>query len=363
MTVPVALRTRDSRLTTTKKFDRPEGWNFDFFRSDSGLSIRYGFVIPPGKARGTVVLTGGYGRHIEYYYEAINNWRDRGYSVYAMDWAGMGGSDREDPAHPHRPPTIPFAEQARLLHEFTQRIARPDHQSPAFLVSHSMGAHVALRYLHQYEKRPDFPYNGAILASTLIDINTALIPRGLFNRLVRAANHIGLDELPLPSAGKFYQDFISAVLYSHEEADPERDAAHERHRRETLALHVGYPTAGWFRAALESIRILRRPEFLQDINTPVLMLTADKDSLVSVRAQEWAAAHLPHAALVRLHGAKHGLWYDCDRVQAKLWNAVDTFTAGLSARQQAAPRRPALPRPANDAAPPRGEDGPRPLSL
>jgi lysophospholipase len=325
-----------SRVTTSKKYDAPAGWHFDSFRSDSGHLIRYGFVAPPGKSKGTVVVTGGYGRHIEYYYEMINNWRDRGYSVYAMDWYGMGGSEREDKAHPHRPPTAPFVQQARLLHEFTQNIVRPDPQNPAFLVSHSMGAHNVLRYLRLYERRPDFPYSGAILATPLIDINTAMVPRRLFNRLVKAANNIGWDEMPMPSARKFYNDFIEAMMFGKDAADPERDTAHERHRRETHDMHIGYPTAGWFAAALESIRVVRHPAFLEQIQTPILMITAEKDSLVSVKAQEEAALHLPHAALIKLRGAKHGLWYDCDRIQAQLWNAVDTFAAGLCARH--APR-------------------------
>ena len=332
-------------MTTTRKFDRPDGWAFDHFRTDNGLSIRYGYTFPPGKSRGTVVLTGGYGRHIEYYYEAVNNWRDRGYTVYAMDWAGMGGSEREDKSHPHRPPTMDFGQQSRIFHEFTQRIVRPDKNNPAFLVSHSMGAHFILRYLHDYEGRPDFPYTGAMLAAPLIDINTSVVPRSVFSRIVNAVNYVGLDEMPMPSMKKLYNDFVEAVMYAGDAPDPDRDAAHERHRRETHDLHVGYPTAGWLRAALDSIRIVRAPGYLDKINTPILILTADRDSLVSVKAQEWAAMILPHAALVKLRGGKHGLWYDCDRVQSQLWHSVDTFAAGLHARHK--PNAAPIPPPAN----------------
>ncbi len=330
-------------MTTTRKFDRPDGWNFSLFRSDSGLSIRYGYVFPEGPPRGTVVLTGGYGRHIEYYYEAINNWRDRGYTVYAMDWAGMGGSEREDKHHPHRPPTSDFGRQSRLFHEFTQRIVRPDRKNPAFLVSHSMGAHFILRYLHDYENRADFPYNGAMLAAPLIDINTSVVPRPLFRRIVNAVNYIGLDELPMPSMRKMYNDFVDAVSSYGETPDPDRDSAQERHRSETQGYHIGYPTAGWLRAAFDSIRVVRDPAYLQNIKTPILILCADRDNLVSVRAQEWAAMHLPYAALVKLRGGKHGLWYDRDDIQARLWQAVDTFASGLHARHIAPAAPPRLP--------------------
>lgn len=323
---------------STRNFEKPPGWQFDYFSSSNGYKVRYGHVRPDGAPRGTVVVTTGYGRHIEYYYEMINNWRDRGYAVFAMDWAGQGGSEREEPQHPHRPPTMDFGQQARILHEFTQRIVRPDRSVPAFLVSHSQGGNIVLRYMQAYENRADYPYDGAVLATPLVDINTSLMPRAIFNRLVRGANRIGLDELPIPSSGKLYNDFISAVFFGKEEADPERDEAHERHKRDTEHYHLGYPTAGWFAAAIASTAIVRDPAFLQAIRTPTLILTADKDSLVSVRAQEEAALYMPHAVLVKLHNAKHGLWYDTDRVQNQLWHAVGLFTAGIHARHENLPR-------------------------
>lgn len=330
-------------MTTTRKFNQPEGWNFNFFRSSSGTSIRYGYALPVGESRGTVVLTGGYGCHIEYYYEALNNWRDRGYTVYAMDWAGFGGSEREDKHHPHRPPTTDFGNQSRIFHEFTKYVVRPDKNNPAFLVSHSMGAHLILRYLHDHEGQADCPYTAAILAAPLIDINTSVVPRPVFAQVVHAVNTIGLDEMPMPSIRKLCHDFVAAVRHNGNDLDPERAAAHERRRHEMQNLQSGYPTAGWLSAAIASIRILRRADYLQRIRTPVLILTPDQDSLVSVRAQEWAATHLQSAALVKLRGARHGVWYDGDAIQAQVWNAVDTFTYGLLARRKAPQTPPPVP--------------------
>lgn len=327
---------------TTRKFDRPEGWNFNTFRTSGGHTIRYGSARPARPSRGTVVVTGGYGRHIEFYYEMINNWRDRGYTVYAMDWHGMGGSDREDPAHPHRPPTSPFALQADILHEFTQTIVKPGRHSPAFLVSHSMGAHIALHYMHKYERQADYPYAAAIMAAPLIDFNTAMIPRRMLDQFVRAANYIGLDDMPMPSARKLYNDFVNAAFLKVIPTDAERDAANERIRRETVGISIGFPTAAWFAAALRSIRDMARPGFFDDIQTPTLLVTTEKDGLISVSAVERAALHMPHAAMVRLRDARHGLWYDGDRVQTLLWRAIDTFSNGICAQYGAA-ARPTLP--------------------
>lgn len=325
-------------MPSTKKFDKPDGWQFSTFKSQSGYNIRYGVVhAPPEKCRGTVVFTGGYGRNIEYYYEAINNWRDRGYTVYAMDWAGMGGSDREFPSHPQRPPSLPFEQHARMLHEFTQNIVQPPREKPAFLCTHSLGGNIVLRYLHMYEKRPDFPYSGAILGAPMVDINTFVMPRGIFKRVIRAANDAGLRDIPLPEFSKMYTDFVNATFYRRPGDDPERETKHEQYKRDTSAMHIGYPTPGWFAAAIKSADIVRDPQFLENLRTPMLILSAERDSLVSVKQQERAALYIQHAALVKLRGARHGLWYDNDRVQEQLWDAVLTFTAGICARHRPRP--------------------------
>jgi lysophospholipase len=325
-------------LPSTKKFDAPDGWHFSTFKSQSGYTLRYGVVhAPPERNRGTVVFTGGYGRNIEYYYEAINNWRDRGYTVYAMDWAGMGGSEREFPDQPQRPPSMPFEQHARMLHDFTQNIVRPPREKPALLCTHSLGGNIVLRYLHMYEKRPDFPYSAAIMGAPMVDINTFIMPRRIFNRLVNVANDAGLGDLPIPELSKMYTDFVNAAFYRGARQDPEREDKHEQYKRENAHMHIGYPTPGWFLSAMKSADIVRDPKFLENIRTPILILTAERDSMVSVKQQERAALHLQHAALVKLRGARHGLWYDCDRVQEQLWDAVATFTAGIGARHRPRP--------------------------
>jgi lysophospholipase len=309
------------------------------FKSASGYNIRYGCVEPAGPCRGTVVLTGGYNRHIEYYYEAINNWRDRGYRVFAMDWAGQGGSDREFPEHPLRPASLAFEHHARMLHEFTQTVVKPPREKPAFLATHSLGGNIVLRYLAMYEKRPDFPYSGAILATPMIDINTYILPRRVFNRLVKCAHKAGMEDIPLPAVSKMYSDFINARMGRliksgsvSRERDAQREAVQAQIQRDTDHFHIGYPTMRWFRAALKSSDVVRDPAFLQSIRTPVLVLASEHDGMVSVKQQERAALYMPSAALVKIHDARHGLWYDTDRVQAQLWDAVNTFTAGLCAR-------------------------------
>jgi lysophospholipase len=316
---------------TSKKLHKPLHWRFEYFESASGSKIRYGYSKPNGKSKGTVLVTGGYGRHIEYYYEKINNWLDRGFTVYAMDWDGQGGSSRENPNRRDRPSSKDFEHHADIFHEFVQNIARPDRTKPAFLSSHSKGGNVMLRYIHKYEKRPDYPFSGAILAAPMIDINTRFLRKQTFRRLVNAFRRAGIEDVPLSGPTKLLKDFASAVRRQeeHKTSDPLRQKFNEHYQKMSSPHQVGSPTMSWLTRAMESIDVVKTKEFLENIHTPVLILTPHKDNLVCIDSQKWAAQTLKNGKQIPFQTAQHGLWYENDAVQKKVWQEIDNFTAPL----------------------------------
>ncbi len=318
---------------TSKKLREPQNWNYRTFNSKSGLPIRYGYADPEGPCRGTVVLTGGYGRHIEYYYEAINNWLDRGFKVYAMDWHGQGGSGRENPSDRRRPPTKDFDYHVEIFNDFIKDIVKPARDKPAFLCSHSKGGNIMLRYLHKYEKTADFPFSGAILGTPMIRINTYVMQRSVFRRVVNALDKAGLTHTPLPSLSQLFWDFREAAFGGQKnKADQERENVHEEYKDKTENYEIGFPTVGWLKQAMNSCDKVADEKFLGEIRTPVLILTSASDSLVSVSAQKKAADMLPNGLQKTFKDAVHGIWYDRDEVQEKLWQEIDGFTGRIEKR-------------------------------
>ena len=242
---------------TSKKFERPADWKFGCFKTQDGSDIRYGVVHPKSSPKGTVVITGGYGRHIEYYYEKINNWLDRGYSVYAMDWFGQGGSCRENPEFPHKPGTKDFGNHVEHFDEFIKKIVKPDPSKPAYLSSHSKGGNIMLRYLHEHEDDPDFPFTGAILGAPMIDINIKMLPRKAFAKTVSAMDKVGLQHTPILSIPKVIEDFMDAVIGRWKtKLDIEREHIHAEYKRDTEHLVLGFPTIGWLREAFNSCNMV-----------------------------------------------------------------------------------------------------------
>ena len=91
--------------------------------NDAGARLRCG-VFEAEDARGVCILLNGQTEFIEKYFEVIDELRQRGLAVVAMDWRGQGGSQRllRDPKKGH---VDDFSRFERDLEAFVARILEP----------------------------------------------------------------------------------------------------------------------------------------------------------------------------------------------------------------------------------------------
>ena len=139
-------------MTLPKRFLKPDDFDFpQHFINDDGKKIRYGHAEPDGDKKGTVVLTTGYADFTEAYFETIQDFLDRGFAVWMMDWQGQGGSERyyDNPRIPS--PDGPI-NNIRDLHHFRNNVVKADDDKPVFLASHSMGGQMSLHYIKEHPK-------------------------------------------------------------------------------------------------------------------------------------------------------------------------------------------------------------------
>jgi lysophospholipase len=311
---------------TTKKLHKPDNWKLSRHQSIDGVKLRYGHARPQGKSKGAVVVTGGYGRHIEYYYEQINNWVDRGYEVFAVDWAGQGGSSREKPNKRNHPPTRDFEEHADIFHDFMLKVVKPNSKKTCFLSSHSMGGNITLRYLKKYEDDPNVKISGTILAAPMVDINTRFMSRSAFSKLVNTFRKAKIEDVPLTIQTQLIQDFRKAVMGGPHEVknDPLREKFRQNHIKTSSPHEIGLPTFSWFRAALDSCEIVNNEKFLKSIKTPVFIITPLQDNLVCIKSQKKASDLIQNGSNFSLN-SRHGIWYERDEIQNVIWSKVDNF--------------------------------------
>ncbi len=283
--------------------------------------LRAGLAWPAGaRARGTVFLLEGRGEFLEKYADLAARLVASGFVVLGLDWRGQGGSPRLVPgtARGHVDDFAHYLEDLELLVARARGLGLPE---PWALLGHSMGGHLALRWLAQ---RPR-PVARAALITPMLDIAMVPRPRPLVRLLAETAVRLGAatryapgQRDPRPSC-----PFEANPLTSCPDGFATVRAILDRHPER----RIGGATWGWLAAALRSIERLHAPGVPESVTTPLLIVRAGEDRVVCNRAIEALAHRLPHARLLDLPGARHDPFFERPSIRERLLGELTAFLA------------------------------------
>jgi lysophospholipase len=298
----------------------PTDMQIDRWPAADGWPLRRFVRAPAAGAvpRGSILFQSGRGDFMEKYLEALDAWHQAGWHLTGFDWRGQGGSGRflADPDIGHAASLDPLL--ADLAAFVPGWIASTP--GPHVLIGHSMGGHLVLRLLA--EARP--PVAAAVLVAPMLGLAT---PPGVAEFVSNAALWLRMSERrawPGNSEAMHRQANLTG--------SPERYADEAWWKENSPELAIGTPSWGWLAAALASIDKVNRAR-LEDVTTPLLILAARHDRLVSTAAIERTAARLPDAELRMFADGGHELLRDADAVRLPAMAAIDDF---LAARAPAA---------------------------
>ena len=261
-------------------FDRraiPATARFSMTPARDGWPLRT-YVQPEQAARrGSILWLGGRGDIVEKYIEAIDGWSLGGWHVTSFDWRGQGGSGRigGNPAVGHVDDFAIWIDD--LADFFAAWVARE--AGPHIVMGHSMGGHLVLRALAEKRIAPD----KVVLIAPMLGFETRGLPFPVAVTFARAMSWISNELKPAwksnerpapPNASR--QAFLTH--------DPDRYADELWWKEKDPSLSIGPPSWSWVAAAYRSIAVLRAPGAVEAITTPVLILCANADQLVSPKA-------------------------------------------------------------------------------
>jgi len=320
-----------AHMTLPKRFLKPDDFDFPkYFSNEDGKQIRYGTAQPQGESRGTVVLTTGYADFTETYFESIQDFLDRGFTVHMMDWQGQGGSERyyDNPRVPS--PEGPY-HNIRDLHKFLHDIVKPDKDKPVFLASHSMGGQMGLHYLHEH---PD-DFDGAMLATPYVDNPKSTPVKGFLTRVfMEAACKLGMGHKRMTR-----KNIVRRIKQEREvlkSDEPVRMRLHQYFADLNPGLKLGDPTFLWIRNMTRRADAMRSEKVLKSIDTPVLMAVCGKDRLVNNDAIRRAADLLPKGELIEIKDGYHGLWTERQQIRDQWFARIDSFIEEIEKQRKPA---------------------------
>jgi lysophospholipase len=299
--------------------------NCSHLTAHDGLRLRCGLWRPDGPPlRGAMVLLGGRGEFLEKYDETAAALNRRGYVVHGLDWRGQGLSGRLLPQR-RKGHVADYGDYLADLALFIRRRVMATGGGPLRLLAHSMGAHIALRWMHD----DPGPIAAAVMVSPMIALFDHPPQRWLARGLAEAALACGLGRCDLPGNGR--REEAQALFAGNPlTSDRRRFQRQAGLLRQMPALAIHGPTFGWLAATLRSIARLQSPGFAEAIDRPVLIIGAGEDRVVSVAAQERFCRRLPRGEWVCISTAKHEILQESDPLQAVFWQHFDRF-AGASA--------------------------------
>lgn len=283
------------------------------FSGVGGVAIEWRSWLPGEPARAVVVISHGAGEHVGRYEHVAGGLTGAGLAVYALDHRGHGRSggpraliDRLDHA---------VADLDRLV-----VLAGEAHPGlPVFLLGHSMGGTIALRYAAAHGDR----LSGMILSGPLAAVEPPPRPLAL---LARALSVLA------PRAGAIAVD---PALVSR---DPE---VVRRYREDPLVHHGKLParTVVELSAAVETL-----PETVGRIRVPVLIAYGTDDRLCPPRGSTMVAERIGSAdvTVLPLEGLHHEILNEPEQA-AVLESMIDWLQARLPAGAGAHGPGPALP--------------------
>lgn len=271
------------------------------------------------KNLGTVCVFTGRSECIEKYFEVIGDLRRRGFHVAIIDWRGQGGSDRAL-RNPRKGHVDHFSEYERDVEALMNEVVLPDCPPPYYALAHSMGGCVLLNIARQ----PGNWFDRIVLSAPMIDIVQRNKASHAFAEVL---NFIGFGSAFVPG-GSSTATGATPFAGNPFTSDPAR---HERNNVIIQAkpeLGLGAPTVGWFHAASEAMSKMHSPEYAYSVRTPVLIIAAGADKVVSTLAIEELAMHMRNGKHLVIPGARHELLMENDLIREMFWAAFDSFVPG-----------------------------------
>ncbi|VAV96204.1 Lysophospholipase L2 [hydrothermal vent metagenome] len=302
------------------------GGQIEYLAMADGTRIRTAYWPTKENSAGIIVFVNGHREFMEKYTEFFSEILARNYALYALDNRGQGLSDRllDERLKSHIESFDVFSND---LNEFISKKVISDcraQEIPIYLVAHSMGGHICLRYLH------DFPgvVSKAVIMAPMIEFNLGYgVIAAVLKYLIRFASRKGFAEKfafgqknpPSRSHSSIKQKFLTH--------DDQRYALEEKIIKSFPDLYVGGATYGWLNAALDSIETIETPGYLDEITIPILTVLAGKDTVVNSKTSLELLSGRKNFKVITIDGARHEIYREIDQYREQLWQEIDDFLA------------------------------------
>ncbi|HEX8682113.1 MAG TPA: alpha/beta hydrolase [Ardenticatenaceae bacterium] len=152
--------------------------------SKDGLRLSYGYWLPDEPTKATVVVVHGVHEHMGRYKHVLEALVARGYAAFALDHRGHGESEGPRGFVPQ------FDYFVEDLHLLVQEARDAAPRLPLFLVGHSLGSLIAIRYTLRHQEELD----GLVVSGVALQVGEHVSPflKKIGSLLSKFAPHLAM---------------------------------------------------------------------------------------------------------------------------------------------------------------------------
>ncbi len=301
------------------------------FTGVDGIQLKYASFCQPTHTKCLIICTGRSESYLKYE-ELISELFQQGFDIFILDHRGQGLSERML-NNPHKGYVKNFDDYAADLNTFVNTIVEPyslTKQQSIYLLAHSMGSTIALRYFQLYQH----PIKAAVLSSPMITFSRKGLPLFLVESIINITQAINnrCSKTPWYFIG---QGDYKAIPFANNPLShsPNRYQAFINLYENTPEIQLGGVTIKWLQEALKVYKKLFKE--VDKLNIPIQVLQAGADRVIDNEAQNQFCQRLhqhypascPNGRPIVIDGAKHELFIeaDCYR-QPAITTALNWFT-------------------------------------
>lgn len=301
------------------RFLPPANWhNGDF--ENNGRHLTFGYTLPQTPPKSAIVILTGRSEFREKYFEVMHERLFQDQAVFVMDWYGQGHSDHCPGENPQKDWCASYESHVSDLQSFITGQVKPRLPTacPTFMLAHSMGGNIGLRYLLQHPNN----FSGAMFCGPMYGIKPVRwIP---LNILFKIASLLKPDWYVIGGRDwhKGQRKSDGTDIFS---SDPVRDSVHRAWCEADPALRQGDVTFGWIKNAVAACLYISQSEDLESLTLPCIFAIAGKEALVDNQAIRRTARRLPNAETIEFPTAKHEIMMETDDIRNRFFQSFDNL--------------------------------------
>ncbi len=310
------LKYKNAPYLELENYKAPKGIRSYYVTMDDGINLRICHWINETKnSNGTILLQQGHNEFIEKYFETIQEFLERNYSVIAFDWRGQGMSDRQI-NDIHKSYIKDYDRHDKDLRYILLDLIKDNFPEPLIGIGHSMGGCLMLSAFHDH---PEIFSKGILSAPMLGFKNEGFLraASSIMNFFKKDTDYLLGSKPNMGKETPFHENDLTS--------DPQRYSRIINLIRKHPNIRLWGVTNGFAKAVNKRFKKIRSNGWAESIDLEILIINNLNDRVVDSNKIKEMQRRLKNSQSIEFSETEHEIFMEKTIFRKKMWEAIDNF--------------------------------------